>query len=133
MTDWILDTHAWIWMASDEAQIPERIRKTLRSRKRPRLRLSMASVWELTIKQALGRADLPIRVSELVRLSHEKLGLIALPIEFRHLEVLGDLSLDSHRDPFDRLLVAQAIAESATLLSRDLVLDKYSGLKRVWD
>ncbi len=133
MTTWLLDTHTWIWMASNPGLLPVGLKKAVQARKKPRLLLSLASIWELTIKQSLGRIELSISVAEMARLSSAKLGTVTLPIEFRHLEVLASLPLERHRDPFDRILVAQAVSESALLVSRDSALDAYLDLKRIWE
>lgn len=85
--------------------------------------LSAASVWEMAIKQSLGRLRLP----EPVWRATSRLGIRPLPITFEHADAAGRLPR-LHRDPFDRMLVAQARVESLTLVTRDPVLGRYKGV-----
>lgn len=87
---------------------------------------SAASLWEIAIKSSLGRNDFDFR-SEDIQLLAEQTGFVELPILSRHCHGVTDLPWH-HRDPFDRLLVAQAMLESVLLLTRDRVLVPYSNL-----
>jgi len=91
--------------------------------------LSDASVWEMCVKSAIGRLSLATGIADLIE-SHASRGLRLLPIERRHILLTESLPMH-HRDPFDRLLAAQAIVESIPILSADAIFDQY-GAGRVW-
>ena len=92
--------------------------------------LSMASAWEIAIKQTLGKINLRSPFREFIEGAVTHAGLTLLPITLEHVGRIADLPLH-HRDPFVRLLVAQALAEGVPLLSRDELLDAY-GVRRLW-
>ena len=83
--------------------------------------VSAATIWELAIKRATGKLQTPADLEEAVRLS----GFVGLPITFQHAERAGGLPL-LHRDPFDRMLVAQAQAENLTLITGDARIARYA-------
>jgi PIN domain nuclease of toxin-antitoxin system len=101
----LLDTHVFLWLLAE----PERLGKELGSLEDPvnELFLSAASSWEIAIKSQLGRLDLPEDPRRYVPDRMRAIGADPLPIEHNHALAVGDLPL-LHRDPFDRLLVAQA-------------------------
>ncbi len=123
MRDWLLDTHVWLWLMTEPERIPADVVGQLHD---PRIRvfLSAASTWEIAIKYRLGKLPLPepplVFVSR--RLSRDR--ILPLPVEVQHSLLVADLP-DHHRDPFDRLLVAQAREESLRLLSADRKLEPY--------
>jgi len=119
----LLDTHVWLWMQVS----PERIQSPTRSLLADPdnvLLLSAASSWEIAIKYALGKLLLPITPAEYVPSRMLRSGTTALPIEHTHALHVTTLPTH-HRDPFDRLLVAQAQLESATLVTSDAQLEPY--------
>lgn len=118
----LVDTHLLIWWASMPEQLPEPARRRLASRDRP-LFFSLVSLWEVAIKASLGREDFQVDPSALRR------GLLReefqeLPIEVEHVLAVRQLPL-IHRDPFDRLLVVQALQEHLRLLTTDKTLMGY--------
>ena len=121
----LLDTQVWLWMQVS----PERFSAsslTLLSEPENQLLLSAASSWEIAIKYALGRLPLPQSPQEYVPRRMRSSGVGALPIQ--HLHALQVASLPSHhKDPFDRLLLAQALTEGITLLTGDAQLARYRG------
>ena len=118
----LVDTHLLIWWASMPEQLPEPARRRLASRDRP-LFFSLVSLWEVAIKASLGREDFQVDLSALRRgLLRE--GFQELPIEVEHVLAVQQLPW-IHRDPFDRLLVAQALREGLRLLSTDRTLLGY--------
>lgn len=95
------------------------------------LYLSVASIWEMAIKSSLGKLVLRVSLAELVKSQCEALVTRLLPVVYEHAVAVENLEFH-HRDPFDRLLVAQATCEELTLLSGDGKFDAY-GVTRVWD
>jgi len=121
----LVDTHLLIWWASMPEQLPEPARRRLASRDRP-LFFSLVSLWEVAIKASLGREDFQVDPSALRRgLLRE--GFQELPIAAEHVLAVQQLPW-IHRDPFDRLLVAQALRERLRLLTADRTLLGYGEL-----
>ncbi len=118
----LLDTHAFLWWCSDDRRLGAAERAAIREPAND-VYLSAASVWEIVVKQGLGR----LRVPEPVSQAALRLGFQPLPISFEHAEETGALP-PVHRDPFDRLLVAQARVEGLTLITHDPSLRAYPGL-----
>ncbi|CAG0975572.1 hypothetical protein ANRL3_01783 [Anaerolineae bacterium] len=112
----LLDTHILLWYLDDNPKLPEDKRLLIED-KRHSVIVSVASFWEMTIKASLGKLtlmdDLPA-IENILR----RQGMIILPIKTPHLVQLLELP-QHHRDPFDRLIIAQAIAEDLTVLSDD--------------
>ena len=114
----LLDTHILIWLNSGDNRITK---ATLaRLREADSVIYSAASAWEIAIKQSAGKLQPLQPVSAYAR----KARIPELPVTTRHAEIAGKLPLH-HRDPFDRMLVAQAIAEDLTLVSADRRLKDY--------
>lgn len=130
MRGFLLDTHAFLWLATDDPRLGEGARRAVLD-PAAALYLSVASVWELAIKRSLGRLILKVPLSELVRSQCGTLATGLLPVEFEHAVAVAELEFH-HRDPFDRLLVAQATLEDLVLVSRDPVFDAY-GVRRAWE
>jgi PIN domain nuclease of toxin-antitoxin system len=114
----LLDTHVVLWWLADDSTLSDDIKATLDHE--PDIYLSPASVWEVAIKQAIGMLREPTDLAERIRDS----GFRALPITSEHAIAAGRLPL-IHRDPFDRMLVAQAQCEGLTLVTRDADIHKY--------
>jgi PIN domain nuclease of toxin-antitoxin system len=108
----LLDTHIALWAITGDATLGEDFLDRLRHD--PDIFLSPVSLWEITIKQATGKLSGPPDLAERVR----DMGFRELPVTFAHAIIAGRLP-PHHRDPFDRMLVAQAAAEGLTLVSRD--------------
>lgn len=120
----LLDTHTFIWWDSDPAKLSATA-LALVSDPDNLLVLSVASLWEMQIKRQLGKLDLRMPLAEILPHQQETNGMTVLSVTQAHVMALEDLPLH-HRDPFDRLLVAQAIVEGATLVSADPILKSYS-------
>ncbi len=118
----LLDTHEFLWWCEDDPQLGEVERNAIRDGANE-VFLSAASVWEMAIKQALGR----LRIPEPPSVATARMGIVPLPVAFRHAE--ATLSLPPlHRDPFDRMLVAQARVDGMTLVTRDPLVRSYAGV-----
>jgi PIN domain nuclease of toxin-antitoxin system len=121
----LLDTHVLVWALTDPQRLAAEVQATLRDPAND-VFFSAASIWEIAIKFALGRADLPFR-PEVIAAEAERIGLTALVIDSDVAARVADLP-HHHGDPFDRLLVAQAMVLPARLLTADPALARYSDL-----
>jgi PIN domain nuclease of toxin-antitoxin system len=120
----LLDTQVFLWMASGSSRVPDGVRDAVRDPGHE-VYLSVASVWELAIKQQIGRIALPGPAAEFAAAERSRHAVASLPITesaIAHLTKLPDV----HRDPFDRLLVCQAIEHEMTLVSADRELRRYA-------
>lgn len=114
----LLDTHAWLWWYVDDPRLGPGARVAITEAES--VYLSVASVWEMSIKASLGRLTLPDDLpGEL-----ERDGMLALPITLPHALTAGTLP-PHHRDPFDRLLIAQAQVEALVLVTADADIARY--------
>ncbi len=125
----LLDTHCWLWWLAEPERLNAEGRAAIVDR-RNELYLSVASAWEIAIKVGLGKLDLPSPLGSYVSSQLAEDGIASLPIEQRHAVQVAELP-HLHRDPFDRLLVAQAQVEDLTLLTADPDVAKYS-MKLLW-
>ena len=119
----LLDTHVALWAITDSPKLPPKARELIAS-PRTTVWISVASVWEIAIKHALGRGDMPVSGQEAGRYFRES-GYRFLPIETEHAFAVQDLAVH-HHDPFDRLLVAQALVEPMRLMTHDPMVARYS-------
>jgi PIN domain nuclease of toxin-antitoxin system len=115
---YLADTHILLWALADDKRLPERHRAILLSG--AEVFFSAASVWEIAIKKSLGKLKAPDDLSTLL----PRAGFRALNITPVHAETAGGLPLH-HADPFDRLLIAQAMLENMTLLTADALFSRY--------
>ena len=119
----LLDTHILLWWDSD----PSRLTPTasaLCHDPANTLVVSHVSAWEMQIKRQLGKLDMRLPLADLLDEQRATNGIELLPISLSHILALGDLP-PHHKDPFDRLLIAQANVEGLALLSADGVFDQY--------
>ncbi len=114
----LLDAHAVLWFLAGTAKLRIEARRAIEQAERAYV--SAASIWELTVKHEQGRLVAP---ANLVDRLHEN-GFLELPLGWEHAQVAGRLPI-VHRDPFDRMLVAQAIVERLTIVTRDNELGRY--------
>lgn len=120
---YLLDTHVWLWMNLRPNFLPEDI-KGLLTNKSNQLFLSVVSVWEVSIKSKLGKLKLPDEIENFVN-SHFQINVLQeLGINRQHAISAGKLPAH-HKDPFDRMLIAQAIQENLVLISADTSLKSY--------
>jgi PIN domain nuclease of toxin-antitoxin system len=125
----LLDTHAFLWWISDDRRLSDRAREIIGDG-RNELYFSAASGWEISIKVGLGRLQVPDNLERFIGDQLSRNAITALPIYLSH--VLHTRTLpDHHRDPFDRILIAQALLEEMPLLSADPQIARYS-VEVVW-
>lgn len=120
---YLLDTVIWLWSVGDAQRIGRAGLEVLRDG-RSQIYLSAASVWEIAIKAKLGKYKLPEAPGPYVRSRMAAQGILALPITHNHSLGVYDLPLH-HQDPFDRLLIAQALAENMVILTSDRIFKDY--------
>lgn len=125
----LLDTHALLWFLMGDSRTSATARSLIEDRRYQKL-ISAASHWEIAIKVGLGKLTLSEPFEILIPREIRDSGFSILSIRLRHTAIIARLPLH-HRDPFDRLLVAQAMAESMPILSADSALDAY-GITRLW-
>lgn len=123
----LVDTHVLLWALADPDQLSSRARVMI-SDSGNVVFVSMASLWEIGIKKSLGKIELPDTFFTSVKAA----GFEILPIQLSHIQVLGELPFH-HRDPFDRMLVAQAQHEQLWLVSCDAEINKYLPGMILWD
>jgi len=121
VTNLLLDTYAFSWYSEDDPKLPDSIKIEIETA--DRVYISIASLWEIAIKLSIGK--LSLRSSyESIESSLEPAGIILLPITFADTVRVMNLPIH-HRDPFDRILIAQAINNSLTLVSCDAAFTAY--------
>lgn len=125
----LLDTHALLWWASGDAKLPRRIRAVIADESND-ITVSAASAWEIATKHRIGKLVAPEALREGLLDYLEDQHFTDLPVSVRHAQRAGTLA-GNHRDPFDRMLVAQAQIEGFAIVSVDRVFDDY-GVRRVW-
>lgn len=125
----LLDTHAFLWFCQNDPALSAAA-KTLIEDPANRKLVSVASCWEIAIKAGLGKLRLGEPSASYIAVALKKTGFELLPIAVQHATGVEGLPLH-HRDPFDRLLVVQAIAEGLSIVSSDAALDAY-GITRLW-
>jgi len=125
----LLDTHTFIWWDSEPAKLsPQAL--TLCQDRTNSLLLSVASAWEMQIKLQLGKLKLTMPLAEIIESQQQRNNIEILPVLLPHVLALQSLPAH-HKDPFDRLLIAQANVEEAMLVSSDPVFVQYV-VKVVW-
>lgn len=117
----LLDTHAFLWAITADDRLSPVARKTFEESE---LFLSVASVWEIVTKVTIGKLSLPGKPSDYLPFQIAKNGISIIPIHARHVFRLEALPLH-HRDPFDRILIAQILEEDLAIVSSDLQLHLY--------
>lgn len=125
----LLDTHAFIWWDSEPTKLSPKALTLCQDRQNV-LVLSVVSLWEMQIKVQLGKLRLALPLKEIVGSQQETNKVQILPVTLAHVLALESLP-SHHRDPFDRLLVAQATVEEAVLVSGDPNIAKYP-VQVVW-
>ena len=126
---YLLDTHTFLWFINDDKQLSRKAAKAIANPDTIKY-ISIASFWEISIKINIGKIELDMAFSELWQ--HMMLnGFELLPIKFEHTTSLCTLDLH-HRDPFDRMIIAQALTENLVVVSKDAHFVKYKYLHLLW-
>lgn len=125
----LLDTHAFLWWINNDPAFAPKAKRAIASTKNE-CYVSAASCWEIAIKASLGKLQLSKSVEPFMTEQLAENGFTLLPIELRHAARVEHMPFH-HRDPFDRLLIAQAIAENLVIVSADRIFLKY-GVEILW-
>lgn len=128
MSSLLLDTHVLIWWLDGSDKLSLRVRRLIEKRE-SRVFVSAVTAWEIAIKHAAGKLHIPNLISDFVG-ELEKEGFQELPISMQHAVRAGVIE-STHKDPFDRMLAAQAQLEQLVLVSKDLAFDQLF-VKRYW-
>jgi PIN domain nuclease of toxin-antitoxin system len=120
----LLDTHAFLWWVEGAPAIGRRARREVADPDNE-VFFSMASCWELAIKLSLGKLRLAQSLERFIPEQLTRNGFVLLGVEFRHVARVADLPFH-HRDPFDRVLVAQALMDELVIVSADRIFRKYA-------
>jgi PIN domain nuclease of toxin-antitoxin system len=126
----LLDTHALVWLASDQEQLTDRGRAMIRE-SAGRLFMSAISSLEIALLVKRSRLQLPLPPEQFVAESMQHHGINEIPVDSAIALAAAALP-DIHNDPFDRILAATAIVQRLDLLSKDTVLPRYPGLRVIW-
>ena len=126
---YLLDTHTLLWFVSGDKLLPESSKKIIKNINESCF-LSEVSLWEITIKHQLKKLELGLSLEELFEFV-DRNQIEIIPINYLHLLQLSKLP-SHHGDPFDRLIISQAISENLTLISKDSIFKEYE-VKVIWD
>jgi PIN domain nuclease of toxin-antitoxin system len=125
----LLDTHTLIWFVENSPHLPATRSALIADESTERL-VSIVSLWEIAIKHSLGRLALSLPLDEFIATHVPADKVTLLPITVPHLLTFAQMPWH-HRDPFDRILVAQALTENVPIISADAALDTYA-VQRLW-
>ena len=120
----LLDTHTFLWFVNDNPKLSVRLKDLIEDENNVSY-LSIASLWEMSIKYNLGKLTLAPDYEEFIEEEVVKSSINLLNIELEHLKINATLPFH-HRDPFDRLIIAQSLAEELPIITVDSAFDKYS-------
>jgi PIN domain nuclease of toxin-antitoxin system len=129
MTSLLLDSHAMLWFFWDDPQLSGAAKSLIEDADNRKL-VSIASCWEIAVKVGLGKLDLGESSQSFLPREIARNNFELLPISLAHATMVEQLATH-HRDPFDRLLAAQAMMEGLSLISTDSIFDQY-GVARLW-
>jgi PIN domain nuclease of toxin-antitoxin system len=127
--NYLLDFHTLLWLLGDEEKVPAPVRKEL-AQGTNGLFVSISTVWEINIKVSNGKLTLPSPLEQSWENSLRDMGASLLQTSLPHAVKIRSLPFH-HRDPFDRMLIAQCLTEDLTLVSKDEHMDAY-GIQRLW-
>jgi PIN domain nuclease of toxin-antitoxin system len=120
----LLDTHAFLWFIQGNQNLSETARNLIEDQGNQKL-LSIASLWEMSIKVSIGKLDVGMTIAELLSREVYGNGFEVLAIQANHLDELTKLVFH-HKDPFDRLMIAQALAERMPVVTKDVAFECYA-------
>ena len=128
----ILDTHTFLWFVKDHSSLSATAKDIIEAEQRI-IYLSAASFWEMAIKASLKKLAIPAPLQEFIETHSAANDFEILPITAEHAEIVAKLPFPTsgHRDPFDRMIIAQAMCQELAIVSRDAAFDPYP-IQRIW-
>ncbi len=124
----LLDTHAFIWFVENDLNLPHKLKIEIENPSNE-IYVSLVSLWEIAVKVSLNKLSMSIDIPSLIS-KIEACGFLILPIFSEHIVLVSSLPFH-HRDPFDRMLIAQTLCEKITIVSKDGFFSEY-GVKLLW-
>jgi PIN domain nuclease of toxin-antitoxin system len=125
----LIDTHTFIWYVTDNSRLSNQVLELINDENN-QIVLSIASIWEMGIKNGLGKLTFNLPFETFIQQQLAINDFTVLNIQISHISTVSQLPLH-HRDPFDRMLIAQAIVENIPVLSADTIFDAYP-IQRLW-
>uniref|UniRef100_Q3ATW9 PIN domain-containing protein n=1 Tax=Chlorobium chlorochromatii (strain CaD3) TaxID=340177 RepID=Q3ATW9_CHLCH len=127
--DYLIDTHALIWFINGDTQLPDKAQKIIKNIDN-KCYISIASIWEIAIKISLDKLDLNGGFDEISKII-VRYDFELLPISIEHIAEIIGLEFH-HRDPFDRMIIAQGLVENISIITKDKIFTNYN-VKIIWD
>ncbi len=127
--NYLLDTHTFLWFINDDASLSSTAKALIEDPENT-IYLSVASIWEMAIKVSLDKLEMPSPFTDFIDEQLDKNTIILLNIKTAHTGIVATLPFH-HRDPFDRLIIAQSKVEDIPIIGKDAIFDDY-GIKRLW-
>lgn len=126
---YLLDTHTFLWFINDDPALSATAKALIEGTENV-IYLSIASIWEIAIKVSLDKLAVPSPFTDFIDEQLHENSIVLLEIKTEHTGVVATLPFH-HRDPFDRLIIAQSLYEKLPIISKDAIFDTY-GIKRHW-
>ncbi|AAS10960.1 type II toxin-antitoxin system VapC family toxin [Treponema denticola] len=124
---YLLDTHTLLWFLRDSPQLSKKALEIITTENK--VYVSIASLWEIAIKKSIGKLEFEHSIEKIAELCHEK-DILILQIQPKYFDKVIKLP-NIHNDPFDRLIISQAIIENLVIITKDTIIPKYS-VKTIW-
>ena len=124
---YLLDTHTLLWFLRDSPQLSKKALEIITTENK--VYVSIASLWEIAIKKSTGKLEFEHSIEKIAELCHEK-DILILQIQPKYFDKIIKLP-NIHNDPFDRLIISQAIIENLVIITKDTIIPKYS-VKTIW-
>lgn len=124
---YLLDTHTLLWFLRDSPQLSKKALEIITTENK--VYVSITSLWEIAIKKSIGKLEFEHSIEKIAELCHEK-DILILQIQPKYFDKVIKLP-NIHNDPFDRLIIAQAIIENLVIITKDTIIPKYS-VKTIW-
>lgn len=130
---YILDTHVLLWLLTNPKELSDNVKSIIENPKNE-ITVSAISFWEISLKFSIGKLTLENFIPEDFYQASVKMGFNLIPIKPEVTQSFHHLNVFHHRDPFDRMLIWQAISENYTLITKDSTINLYKteGLKTIW-
>ena len=123
---YLLDTHTLLWALYDSNKLSDNVKNTLRESD---CCVSIASLWEMAIKNSIGKLELKQSIKDIANVCNKN-GIAIIDITPSHCDSIRELP-DIHHDPFDRIIIAQAMSNECTIITKDSLIPKY-GVRTIW-